>query len=109
MNQDQAKSLGRLLRRRRQELGLSQRKLAALTLMGDSSIVRLEHGQFAAPSPAKLSLLATALHLPLADIFARAGYLVPEELPSFEIYLQAKYPELSARTRSQLVRLFQEQ
>lgn len=94
MNQDQAKSLGQLLRQRRQEMGLSQRKLAALAHMRDSSIVRLEHGKFAAPSPGKLSQLAIALQLSVADVFTRAGYFVPGELPSFEAYLQAKYPLL---------------
>jgi transcriptional regulator with XRE-family HTH domain len=107
MNQDQAKSLGQLLRRRRQELGLSQRKLAALADMRDSSIARLEHGRFSAPRPAKLSMLAAALNLSRADIFVHAGYFVPEELPSFATYLKAKYPELSAKTQSQLVRYFQ--
>lgn len=106
MNQDQAKSLGQLLRKRRQELGLSQRRLAALTGMGDSSIVRLEQGQFLAPSPAKLSQLATALYLPLADIFVRAGYFVPDELPSFETYLQAKYPDLPKPGVTELLALF---
>jgi transcriptional regulator with XRE-family HTH domain len=107
MDQDQAKSLGQLLRRRRRELGLSQRKLAALAHMSDSSIARLEHGRFSAPRPAKLSMLATALNLSRADIFVHAGYFVPEELPSFATYLKAKYPELSAKTQSQLVRYFQ--
>jgi transcriptional regulator with XRE-family HTH domain len=108
MNEHQAKSLGALLSRRRQEAGLSKRQLAALTHMGNSTIVRLEQGQFAAPSPAKLSRLAMALHLPLADIFAMAGYFVPDELPSFEAYLLAKYPKLPARTRHQIVRHFED-
>jgi transcriptional regulator with XRE-family HTH domain len=108
MNQVQAKSLGQLLRRRRREMGLSKRRLAALTHMGDSTIVRLEQGRFAAPSPAKLTQLATALNIPLADIFARAAYFAPDELPLFGAYLQAKYPELSARTRSRLIRYFQD-
>ena len=107
MDQEQAKSLGQLLRRRRQELGLSQRKLAALAHMSDSSIARLEHGRFSAPRPAKLSLLAAALKLSRADIFVQAGYFVSEELPSFATYLKAKYPELSAKTQRQLVQYFQ--
>jgi transcriptional regulator with XRE-family HTH domain len=107
MNQNQAKSLGQLLRRRRQQMRLSKRRLAALSGMGDSTIVRLEQGRFTAPSPAKLSRLAGALRLPIADLFALAGYLVPEELPSFGTYLKAKYPELSAKTQNQLVRYFQ--
>jgi transcriptional regulator with XRE-family HTH domain len=108
MNQDQAKSLGQLLRQRRQEMGLSKRQLAGLAQVRDSTVVRLEQGRFASPSPAKLARLAAALNLPLADVFAGAGYLVPDELPSFEAYLRARYPELSARTRNRLVRHFQD-
>jgi len=74
--------------------------------MGDSSIVRLEQGQFFAPSPAKLSQLATALHLPLADIFVRAGYFVPDELPSFKTYVQAKYPALPESGVTELLNHF---
>jgi transcriptional regulator with XRE-family HTH domain len=106
MNQDQAKELGKLLGQRRQALGLSKRRLAALTHMGDSTIVRLEQGGILAPSPAKLSRLATALHLSLADIYARAGYFVPGELPSFDAYLQAKYPELPVSIRDRIIRFF---
>lgn len=72
------------------------------------TVVRLEQGRFASPSPAKLAHLAAALNLPLADVFAGAGYLVPDELPSFEAYLRARYPELSARTRNRLIRYFQD-
>jgi transcriptional regulator with XRE-family HTH domain len=106
MNQDQAKELGKLLGQRRRELGLSKRRLAALTHMGDSTIVRLEQGRILAPSPARLSRLATALHLSLADIYARAGYFVPDELPSLDAYLQAKYPELPVGTRDRIMRFF---
>ena len=74
--------------------------------MGDSTIVRLEQGRITSPSPAKLSRLATALHLSLADIYARAGYFVPDELPSFDAYLQAKYPELSVGTQDRIIRFF---
>ncbi len=106
MNQDQAKELGKLLGQRRQELGLSKRRLAALTHMGDSTIVRLEQGRILAPSPAKLSRLATVLHLSLADIFALAGYFVPGELPSFEAYLHTKYPALPQTCIAELVNNF---
>ncbi len=89
-------------------MGLSKRQLAALAHMGDSTIVRLEQGRFAAPSPAKLSQPAATLHLPLADLFVLAGYFVPDELPSFEVYLRAKYPGLSAIARTPLLHHFQD-
>lgn len=102
MNQEQAKELGKLLRQRRMELKLTQRQLATNAHMGDSTIARLEHGRFLAPSPAKLSQLAKALQLPLADLFARASYLVPDELPSFNSYLSVKYPKLPKSALTEL-------
>jgi transcriptional regulator with XRE-family HTH domain len=108
MNEGQAKSLGQFLRRRRQELGLSKRQLAALTRMRDSTIVRIERGEFSAPRPDKLSRIAMALHLSLADVFARAAYFVPDELPSFDAYLRAKCPELPPPAAAELGHHFAE-
>ena len=68
--------------------------------------MRLEQGQFAAPSPAKLAQLATALKIPLADIFATAAYFAPDELPSFEPYLQSKYPALPKSGVTELLNHF---
>lgn len=91
---DQVRRLGETLRARREELGLSQRQLAAQADINDATVVRLEHGEIAAPAPDKLSRIAAALDLPLADVFALADYVVPEELPSFQPYLRSRYREL---------------
>jgi hypothetical protein len=68
----------------------------------------VEQGQFASPRPAKLARIASGLGLSLADVYARAGYLVPDELPSFEPYLAAKYHKLPPAAIAELVRLFDE-
>lgn len=73
---------------------MSTRKLSAHAGVNDVTIVRIERGEFAAPRPDKLSRLADALNLRLADIFAMADYVAPSELPTLAPYLQAKYPEL---------------
>jgi transcriptional regulator with XRE-family HTH domain len=89
-----AQELGRRLRTRREELGLSKRQLAEQVDMNDATIVRLEQGLFAAPRPDKLSRIADALGLSLADVFAFAEYVVPSDLPSFHPYLLSKYPDM---------------
>lgn len=91
MEPDQAKRLGQTLRARREELGLSQRQVAARAEIDDATVVRLERGTIAAPHADKLSRLAETLELPLADVFALADYVVPTELPSFQPYLRSKY------------------
>jgi transcriptional regulator with XRE-family HTH domain len=60
----------------------------------DGTIVRLEQGAIATPSPSKLSRIAEALDLSLADVFSMAGYAVPNELPSFQPYLRRKYRDM---------------
>lgn len=106
MDQEQARELGRQLRSRRDELGLSVRDLEKLTGVDDGTIVRIEQGAFAAPAPDKLSRIAEALKLSLADIFALAEYSVPSELPTFTPYLRSKYRDLPAPAVEELERSF---
>jgi transcriptional regulator with XRE-family HTH domain len=108
MNHEQAKELGGMLRQRRQELRLSTHQLGAQVGVRQSTITRVEQGRFASPRPAKLASIARVLGLSLADVYARAGYLVPDELPSFEPYLSAKYRNLPETAIAELVRLFDE-
>jgi transcriptional regulator with XRE-family HTH domain len=108
VNQEQAEELGKLLRERRQELGLSTHQLGAQVGVRQSTILRVEHGRFASPRPAKLARIAEALSLDLADVYARAGYLVPDGLPSFEPYLTAKYGNLPETAVMELVGHFDE-
>jgi len=108
VNQEQAKELGKLLRERRQELGLSTHQLGAQVGVRQSTILRVEHGRFASPRPAKLARIAEALDLSLADVYARAGYLVPDGLPSFKPYLAAKYRNLPETAVMELVGHFDE-
>ena len=106
MDQEQAKELGRQLRVRRDELGLSVRDLERLTDVDNGTIVRIEQGAFAAPAPDKLSRIAEALGLSLADVFALAEYSAPSELPSFSPYLRSKYRGLPVPAVEELERSF---
>lgn len=106
MEPDQAQRLGQTIRARREELGLSQRQLAAQTGVNDATIVRIERGVFGAPAPDKLSRIAEALDLSLADVFALADYVVPADLPSFQPYLRSRYRELPDEAIEDLDRAF---
>lgn len=106
MNPKQARELGDRLRTRREELGLSQRDLEAQTGVDNGTIARIEQGAFSAPRPDKLSRIADALGLGLADVFALAEYVAPTELPTFTPYLRSKYRDLPAPAVEQLERSF---
>ena len=108
MEPEQAKQLGRVLRARREELGLSTRQLAEQADMDDATIVRIEQGAFAAPRPDKLSRIAETLGLSLADVFGLADYAVPGDLPSFQPYLRSKYRDMPAGAVDDLNKAFEQ-
>ncbi len=105
MTNEQAEQLGKHLRARREHLGLSTHRLAAKAGITQPTVIRIEQGKFASPRPDKLARLAGVLELKLADLYAHAGYLVPDELPDIESYLAAKYRHLPGQARKQLADL----
>ena len=104
---ERAQELGRRLRARREELGLSLRRLAERANVNDVTVMRLERGAFAAPRPDKLSRIAEVLGLTLADVFAYADYVVPGDLPSFHPYLLSKYRDMPQEAIDDLVNAFE--
>jgi transcriptional regulator with XRE-family HTH domain len=102
------KRLGRRLKARRKQLGLSIRDLERMTDIDNTTIVRFEQGAYAAPAPDKLSRIAEALDLSLADVFALADYSVPSELPTFAPYLRTKYRDLPAPAVNELEKAFRQ-
>lgn len=100
---DPIKQLGSLLKAKREAAGLSTRALGSKAGVNDSTIVRLEQGLRGSPRPDVLTKLAQALHLNLADVFALAGYAVPQELPKLPVYLRIKYRHLPQPARDELV------
>lgn len=107
MNPEQAKTLGIFLKERRAALGLSTRAVAGRCGVDMATIVRLEQGAFAESRPDTLRVVAEALELSLADVFALAEYTVPDELPAFTPYLRSKYRDLPAPAVEELERSFQ--
>jgi transcriptional regulator with XRE-family HTH domain len=106
MDKEQAKRLGKWLREQRQERNVSTTRLAKMVDINDGTIVRLEQGHFAKPNPRLLSRIAMALALDLADVYAMAGYDVPEQLPSFQPYLRRKYSDMPAAAIADLDQAF---
>ena len=96
MDEEQAKNLGKVLKDRREALGLSLRQLGALCDLPAVTHFRFEEGAYTAPAPDKLARVAEALGLSLADVYALADYAVPNDLPSFKPYLRTKYRDLPA-------------
>jgi len=54
-----------------------------------SHLSRLESGGLTQPSPEKLQLIAQILGVDYNDLFALAGYVTPDGLPSLVPYLRA--------------------
>lgn len=95
-----------MIRRRREELRLSQAQLALKARLHRSSIHRIERGENHRPAPNDLAALASALHLAAADLFVLAGYTTPHDLPSFPLYLHVRYAGLPAGARERLEAVF---
>ena len=76
-------SLGRAIRSRRDELGLTQEELAERAVAhGDetirqSDVSRIERGKVRMPRLTRLDALAKALEIDLGDLLTRAGWLDP--------------------------------
>ena len=100
--------LGALLRQKRQEMGYSMTQLAEAAGVRDSTVLRIERGEFAAPRPDKLARFAALLGIDQAEVLAKAGYLAPDHLPGFDSYLTTKYPELPNAARALLAEHFEE-
>ena len=98
MNQAAARQFGEYIKRLRTEQQLSIRGLASKAGIDDGALTRLEHGKVCAPQPGTLKALAMALQVPLADMFAMAGYVIPDDLPSIAPYLCARYGQLPEAT-----------
>jgi transcriptional regulator with XRE-family HTH domain len=100
--------LRELLKTRREEKGLSIRKLADIAGLHHSFLSKLEGGAYEHVSAETLMSLAEALDIPPADLFSLAGYRLPESLPSFGPYMRTRYgEELTDEDMAALSHLFE--
>lgn len=93
-----------VLRTAREATGLSIRRLAERAGLHHAGLARIELGE-QRPTPDTLLALAQALELDESDLFALAGYRLPDRLPSFPAYLRAKY-RMSDEAATQLNEFF---
>ncbi|BDT94163.1 hypothetical protein IFM12275_41390 [Nocardia sputorum] len=83
--------LGQFLKSRREALGLSARVVAQQADIDKATITRLELGQITHPRSENIKAIAQVLRVPVSDLFAVAGWMPKEELPSLRPYLRTKY------------------
>jgi transcriptional regulator with XRE-family HTH domain len=94
MSQAETQRFGQYIKRLRSERKLGVRELASKAGISHTVLSRLENGK-RKPQLNTLKALAPALGVPLADLFAMAGYVGPYDLPSVTPYLRARYGHLS--------------
>lgn len=93
-------SLASLLKDKRLALELTQAQVADQLGVTRPYLSRLERGEYAHPSARVLAQLAQWLDVPMDDLYALTGYVLPRDLPNFGPYLRAKYidwPEYALR------------
>lgn len=98
-------TLGEYITDRRVSRGLSLTEAADASGLHISYWSKLEAGQYDAPSPKHLQMIAKVLGVPFEDLYGLAGYDSPERLPAFTPYLRAKY-ELPPEAVADLERYF---
>ena len=94
MDDTQAAELGAHIRKNREAVGLSIRRLASLVGIDQAQIIRLEQGKVASPKADVLDRIAGEIRVPVADLLTMAGYPVTRSLPSLRPYMRAKYRDL---------------
>ena len=107
MSKASAKKLGAAIKRQRKAKGLSHHRLGEAIGLPGSTILRIERGEFAAPSPEKLQRISRALELDFEELFELAGYATPEP-PELPVYLRRKF-DLSDAAQAKVERYIEQQ
>ena len=89
-----ATPVGNMLQAGREAAGLSPTQAAMKIGTSRQRINRVEEGGCMQPSPQFLAAAARVYPtVRLADLYAVVGYTLPDDLPGFTAYLQAKHPD----------------
>jgi transcriptional regulator with XRE-family HTH domain len=94
MNPTSAKLVAKLLKQRRQQLGLSAHEVARRSGVNVATISRIEHAEIPSPRADSLTAIAKVLELPATDLFVSADWIPDNQLPTVKPYLRAKYSNL---------------
>src|SRR5437588_4988766 len=89
MSTANSRKVGNAIKRYRKKKKLTQPELAAAIGVPDSTIYRLERGEFKLPKPDTLQRIARALDVDFEELFELAGYDAPG-LPEVPVYLRRK-------------------
>lgn len=91
MTPEQTVQLTNLLRNKRTELKLSVNEVARRANVDPGTAWRIEQGMIATPRAESLIAIGKVLDINAIDLFATAGWLTADDLPSLGTYLSAKY------------------
>lgn len=89
---EDTRTLGEYVRARRLALDMTLQDAAERSGVDRSYWSRLETGEYQTPNPRFLVAMARALDIEPEDLYALAGYAVPEKLPELVPYLRAATP-----------------
>jgi transcriptional regulator with XRE-family HTH domain len=90
-NTESARTLGQMLQRGREAVGLAIRQLADEIGVDRGYLSRLERDFYKRPNLQILNRLATRLDLDYTELVASTGQAAPEQAPSFPRYIVSRY------------------
>lgn len=95
--------LGRILRRRREALGLTIREVQRRCGISNSYLSQVENGKIEHPGPLYLAKIAEIYQIPVGDIYYHIGYVPPAPpMPAANCHYQL-FHDLSASEETALV------
>src|SRR4051794_34130681 len=86
--------LATVLRRAREERGLSIRQLAEASGVDEGVISRMESGETKSPQRDSLTRLSKALRVEPTELYQASGLQKPQDLPSLPVYFRQRYKSL---------------
>lgn len=104
MTDDERQALADVIRDKRQTLGISGSELARRAGIDKGLLTLLDQKKIAQPKADTIRALATALDIPLADLYAAINWLPEGSLPSLKPYMRAKYDDLPDEAVEQVER-----
>ncbi len=90
-DQGASRQFGDYVKRLRTNRKFGSRELARKAGIDSGTMTRLEQGKICSPRIDTLKRLAGALEVPVADLYAVAGYSAPYDVPGISSYLHAYY------------------